>query len=331
MKKSNILTLFLSFILGCSTAIDGGINDGGTEDSSSSSSSGGIDAGIQAPASGSWDLFVPESDPLIYMGGSIMTSPITINYIWYGEWNDVKYTAPILEDMAKNLTNNPWYKINDSYYETLIYPPQESIIHNIYVSPQVNFGNSVYVGSKYGLVLSYDDITSIVSDTLNSGSLPIDTNAQYFVLTSKEVSIVDKNTYLGSCTNFCGWHMNYSFNGTDIKYACIIDTMACPSVCSLKPVYETNGFLSSPNNDWSADGMASIILHESSEMATDPHPFTDVAWQNIYHYENADMCAWTFGELYISQNNSVANVKIGNRDFLIQQNWSLATNSCSLK
>ena len=35
-----------------------------------------------------------------------------------------------------------------------------------------------------------------------------------------------------------------------------------------------------------------------------------------------DKCAWTFGATYSSgSNGAVANVRLGSRDFLIQQNW----------
>ncbi|HSR08245.1 MAG TPA: hypothetical protein VLM42_13915, partial [Bryobacteraceae bacterium] len=38
-------------------------------------------------------------------------------------------------------------------------------------------------------------------------------------------------------------------------------------------------------------------------------------------YENADKCAWTFGSEYKATNGSLANMKLGARDYLIQQNW----------
>jgi hypothetical protein len=37
--------------------------------------------------------------------------------------------------------------------------------------------------------------------------------------------------------------------------------------------------------------------------------------------ENADKCAWTFGTEYTVSNGSKANLKLGTRDYLIQQNW----------
>jgi hypothetical protein len=67
-----------------------------------------------------------------------------------------------------------------------------------------------------------------------------------------------------------------------------------------------------------ADGMASIIAHELEESVTDP----DLnAWYDHRGMENADKCAWTFGSTYTVNNGALANMKLGNRNYLIQQNW----------
>jgi hypothetical protein len=53
------------------------------------------------------------------------------------------------------------------------------------------------------------------------------------------------------------------------------------------------------------------------EATTDP----DLnAWYDRRGYENADKCAWTFGTTY-SSGGADANVHLGSRDYLIQQNW----------
>ena len=73
-----------------------------------------------------------------------------------------------------------------------------------------------------------------------------------------------------------------------------------------------------PNGNAGADGMASVLAHELEEAATDP----DLnAWYDRRGYENADKCAWTFGAEYTAANGTRANMHLGSRDFLIQQNW----------
>ena len=44
------------------------------------------------------------------------------------------------------------------------------------------------------------------------------------------------------------------------------------------------------------------------------------AWYDRRGMENADKCAWTFGTTY-NNGTGVANVHLGSRDYLIQQNW----------
>ena len=75
--------------------------------------------------------------------------------------------------------------------------------------------------------------------------------------------------------------------------------------------------------------MASIIAHEFEESASDP----DLnAWYDRRGAENADKCAWTFGATYTTNNGSLANMKLGQRDFLIQQNWvNAAGGYCALR
>lgn len=76
--------------------------------------------------------------------------------------------------------------------------------------------------------------------------------------------------------------------------------------------------------------MASILAHELEEAQTDP---TLTAWFDNIGQENADKCAWTFGTTYDPGNGSVANMKLGARDYLIQQNWSKPqglTQACAL-
>jgi hypothetical protein len=78
-----------------------------------------------------------------------------------------------------------------------------------------------------------------------------------------------------------------------------------------------------PNGNAGVDGMISVIAHELEEATTDP----DLnAWYDSRGAENADKCAWTFGQSVYAANGASANVHLGNRDYLIQRNlyhnWS---------
>ncbi len=73
--------------------------------------------------------------------------------------------------------------------------------------------------------------------------------------------------------------------------------------------------------------MASIIAHELEEAVTDP----DLnAWYDHRGAENADKCAWTFGSTYTA-NGAYANMQLGSRNYLIQQQWVNASGGfCAL-
>jgi hypothetical protein len=160
-----------------------------------------------------------------------------------------------------------------------------------------NVGGSPY----YNINTTYYDGTNAI----NSNALPKNANAVYFVLTSADVTASS-----GFCTQYCGWHTHGTIAGTDIKYSFVGNPDRCPSSCAA----QTTG----PNGNAGADGMASILAHELEEAVTDP----DLnAWYDRRGYENADKCAWTFGTTYTVANGAKANMKLGARDFYIQQNW----------
>lgn len=64
--------------------------------------------------------------------------------------------------------------------------------------------------------------------------------------------------------------------------------------------------------------MASVLAHELSEAATDP---TFSGYFDGHGFENADKCAWDYGRTYVTGNGAVANMRLGGRDYKIQQNW----------
>ena len=100
--------------------------------------------------------------------------------------------------------------------------------------------------------LSDSDIQGIVEKAISSGSVPLDPNGVYFVLTAPGVGESS-----GFLTSYCGWHTATFLNNTWIKYAFVGDA-GDKSGCSVQGS-------SSPNGDPSVDAMISIIAHELSE------------------------------------------------------------------
>ncbi|MDB4959994.1 MAG: hypothetical protein JWO36_7563 [Myxococcales bacterium] len=224
-----------------------------------------------------------------YHGGPVVLGTTNVHYIWYGNWAGNSGTT-ILTDLAQTIGGSPYFNINTTYYNGA----------NTHVSNAVGYAGATNDNYSQGTSLSDAQIQSIVAATN-----PTDTNGVYFVLTSADVTASS-----GFCTQYCGWHTHGTIGGRDIKYSFVGNPDRCPTSCEQQTT-------SSPNGNAGADGMASIIAHELEETVTDP----DLnAWYDTRGAENADKCAWTFGTTYAA-GGGLANMRLGTRDFLIQQNW----------
>jgi hypothetical protein len=66
--------------------------------------------------------------------------------------------------------------------------------------------------------------------------------------------------------------------------------------------------------------MATMMAQLLSRVITNP---TGGAWFDRYGLENAAKCVGQFGSTYSTPNGARANLRLGGRDYLIQQNWVL--------
>lgn len=113
----------------------------------------------------------------------------------------------------------------------------------------------------------------------------------------------------GFGTRYCAYHGNFASSHGDALFAVQPYDAAYPSSC-------TSG-LAPANGDPGADAEVSTLAHEIEEAASDP----DLnAWFDRRGYENADKCAWTWGNTFPTS-KGVANVTLNGVSFLIQRNW----------
>ena len=231
---------------------------------------------------------------ITYHGGPVMTGTVDIYFIWYGNWGS-NTAKTILPDFMSHIGGSPYEHINTTYYNSA----------NTHVSGNISYKSSYSTSAYLGTSLSDAQILRVVSDALTGNHLPYDGNAIYFVLTSKEV-----NASSGFCTQYCGWHDSGSTSKGKVRYAFVGNPDRCITSCA----DQSTG----PNGNAGADGMASIIAHESEEAISDP----DLnAWYDSRGEENADKCAWTFGTMWQTSTGAYANVHLGARDYLVQRNW----------
>lgn len=261
--------------------------------------------------------------PILYHSGEVMKNGANVYFVWYGDWKDSSIPT-ILEDLAKNIGNTPYYNINKGYFEnSSIEVTGNAGGFPVYVSGRVTLIRSITVGYTHGKNLSDEDVKAIVDDSINSGELPFDWDGTYFVMGSKKVQ--QHSGGYTFCGSYCGWHDHgkLMYRGDperviDLKYSFVGNPDQCLRDCTIYSNERAHGIEVSPNGDWAADSMASVWAHELSEMVTDPYL---TAWWDSYGWQNADKCAWTFGQTYCAANGAMANVKIGDRDYLLQRNW----------
>lgn len=256
--------------------------------------------GVQvAPGSAPPLVFVPNaaaaSNGIDYHGGPVMTGTTNVYYIWYGKWTG-NTAQGILTDLASNIGGSPYYNINTTYYNSA----------GVSVANVVAFAGATSDNYSQGVNLTDTSVQTVVTNAINSGRLPRDANGVYFVLSSADV-----NETSGFCTQYCGFHTHLTAQ-VDIKYAFVGNPDRCPTACETQTS-------ASPNGNPGADGMANVIAHELEETTTDPD--LNAWWDSSNGWENADKCAWNFGSTYTVANGSKANMKLGARNFMIQQNW----------
>jgi hypothetical protein len=295
MKTSLFLSLSLSFATATALyASDHTNNSNGQEDQDGVQEHGKIVHELN-PHFGKLHASRPSRGTGIsYHGGPLILNGVNVYLIWYGNWSGNSATQ-IVTDFVSAEGGSPYYNINTTYYNG----------SGTHVATNVTYKGSTTDNYSQGTSLNDAQIQTVVSSAISSGRLPTDTSGVYFVLTSADVTANS-----GFCTQYCGWHTYGTIGGSNIKYAFVGNPDRCLSACAAQAT--------SPNGNAGADGMVSIIAHELEEAVTDP----DLnAWYDSRGQENADKCAWTFGSTYTVSNGSQANMKIGARDFLIQQNW----------
>jgi hypothetical protein len=229
-----------------------------------------------------------------YHGGPVMISPHNIYFIWYGGWSGAPALS-ILPDFITGLKGSNYFNTNTTYGDA-----NSDIVNTISLAGQI-FDNY-----SQGTDLGCCGVQTVVSSALNAGKLPTDANGIYFVLSSPDVT---EGTF---CHQFCGYHTSTTINGTDIKYAFVGDAATqCPNGCEDQSI--------SPNGDQGADGMANVMAHEINETVTDPD--LNAWFHNNTAGEVGDLCNFTFGNRFYLPSGASANITLGARNFLIQENW----------
>ena len=196
-----------------------------------------------------------------------------------------------------HLGGSSYYNINTTYYDAARTPILNSVTYTQYWAATTNV-------PLPGIPVSDSQLQAEIVAGFTGGQLTYDPNTLYFVFSD---ALVNLGGSFGSV--YCAYKGHFAWNGNDVKYA------AMPHEIDYYPCI---GSYTSPNNDPAADAEVNDIAHETEETQTDPDR---TAWYDNAGNENADKCWMNFGKMYTTANGATANVQIGGKDFLVQQNW----------
>lgn len=232
-----------------------------------------------------------------YHDGAIMTGLPKVYAIWYGNWSKENTTKIIMTFLSgfgsSNYLRTQRYMTNNRGQTTAtqyIFNPTAKYI-NTYI---------------YGKQLEDADILKMITKTIDERFFPLQDNAVYVVFTASDVKLTS-----GFCTDYCGWHSHSLVKTTELKFAFIGHPAACPNSCTSQQV--------SPNYNYAADGMLSILTHELVETLSDP--LFSGWYRNDDGYEVADICAWTYGKSQTLPNGAKYNYLLNGRKYYLQQNY----------
>lgn len=247
---------------------------------------------------------------MVYHNGPIVTGVPEVYFIWYGTWdNNADNTAVqfILTDFLSNIGGSPYFQINAMYANGIGGAPSGALFYS----------GAAVDRYSHGLELTASDMAGIVGDQILTGGLPQTPSGIYVVLASADVS--------SNSTGFCQpaalpAHGTGEVLGTQFRYAFVGNPNRCPSVAAPQ-FFSGVTPLPTPNDNLAADAMASTLAQLLSRVITNP---TGGGWFDRYGLENASKCVGQFGTTYSTANGARANLKLGSRDYLIQQNWVMS-------
>ena len=250
---------------------------------------------------------------MVYHNGPLLTGVRNFYTIYYGCWDENcgsagdLSTRQILADFFTSIGNSPYAQINSTYTDASGQPAASTFIYG---------GELLDSSYSHGVDLTQSDMVGLLSKYVNNFQLPQDSNGIYVIITSADIA--------STATGFCSpsappFHGQGIVNGSIVRYMFLGNPNRCPSVAG--PQFSVTG--PTPNNSYTADVLVSNLAHAINGLVTNP---VGTGWYDRYGLENADKCQDAlghpaFGPTYLTANGARANVRMGGRDFLIQQNW----------
>jgi hypothetical protein len=236
----------------------------------------------------------------------VLTGAQNVYLIWYGDWSNKGLDQTIVGEMVATIGGTPYFNLVRNYSDS----------RNSVASSGVIYAGAAYDTYSHGSILTDDDIKDIPAQTMLNFGLPADPQGIYVVLASPDVSASS-----GQVASYCAMHGTMPVFGANLRFIYVGGPLRSLVRCSPQPV--------GPNGTSDGDGMAYLLAGQLADVVTDP--FLG-AWYDRYGLEIADKCAWTYGATYKAPNGAMANVRLGQRDYLLPQLWvpSKSGGACAL-
>ncbi|KAL3813955.1 hypothetical protein ACJIZ3_015223 [Penstemon smallii] len=282
---------------------------------------------------------------LRYHMGPVLSSPINIYLIWYGNWAPAQQLLIkdfILSISTFNHRAAPSPSVSEWWRTVSLYTDQTggNISQSILISGE--YHDHLYSHGKHLTRLTIQDV---IATAVRSKPFAVDhKKGIYLVLTATDVTMQD------FCRAVCGFHYFTfpSMVGYTLPYAWVGNSgKQCPEVCAYPfavPGYMGKGSgigpLRPPNDDVGVDGMISVIAHELAEVSSNPLVNAWYAGEDpTAPTEIGDLCEGLYGTGggggYIGQvmkdkNGRTYNLKgRRGRRFLVQWIWSPVLKACA--
>lgn len=238
-----------------------------------------------------------------YHNGPVMQGTSNVYTIFYGGWNNVPgndlQTTELVRSSIVFLSTTSYFNINAGYPDAIGNGPSGNVTLS-------GVGTDSY---SQGFELTPASIRKIVMDQIQGGVLPLDGAGIYVVFASADVAA----NAAGFCIPGAPPHHGFiDFFGAQIKYAFIGNPLRCPTIAAPHLSNPT------PNDNFAADGIVNNMVAALCAVVTNP---TGQGWFDRYGLENSTKCANNFGQTYTAPNGARANIQLGTRHWLIQQNW----------
>lgn len=215
----------------------------------------------------------------------------------------------------RNLGGSPYFNINSTYTNSAGTKIVNSVSYTQY------WANNASVPAN-GASVSDAQMIGMLQSGFNSGALSYDVSTVYAIFSAGTVNLGG-----GFGTQYCAYHTHGTVTvggvAKTVLYAAMPYNYAYPSAC-------TSGLAAANGSaDRGADYEVNTLAHEIEETTTD---MMGNAWFDRRGYENADKCAWKWGTTYTTAAGGKANMNLGGKDFLVQQNWvNAGSGGCVLK